>query len=105
MARACARGALTITPKHHDLAAAMNAASLLFHEARGRERAGDDGTDVDTATPRLTRRLGTANRLGTGLKGRQRPGHCGEVRHRCERRRNPWLGSLLLGPLGHLLWS
>jgi len=48
----------------------------LFHEACGRKRAGDDGTDVDCPTPRLMIRLGTAMKRGA------RPQHRGEIRHR-----------------------
>ena len=52
---------LTIAPKQRSRQrlAFMPQASL-FHKARGRERAGNDRTDVDPATPRFTGRLGTA---------------------------------------------
>src|SRR6266851_6802622 len=53
-----------------------------FHEARGRKRAGDDGTDVDRATPRLTGRLRTA------MECRPRPQHRGEIRHHAGPRSN-----------------
>src|ERR1700681_246878 len=71
----------------------------LFHEARRRERAGDDGADVDTATPRRARWLGTAARLGTTIKRRERTQHRCEIRHLdgCRSNRRSWLDGLLGG--------
>src|SRR5216683_8321514 len=79
----------------------------LFHEARRRESAGDDGTDVDTATPRRARRLGTAAGLGTTIKRRERPQHRGEIRHLwgCRSNRRSWLDGLLGGLPDSLLNS
>src|ERR1700686_3898691 len=61
-----------------------------------RERAGDDGADVDTATPRRARRLGTAAGLRTTIKRRERPQHRGEIRHLDGGRSNrrSWLDGL-----------
>src|SRR6266478_2619136 len=81
IAAALASAALTIGPRRHDLATPRNAAGPLLHQARSRERARDDGTDVNPPTPRLMRRLRTATRLGTTIKRRQRPEHRGEIRH------------------------
>src|ERR1700682_6417141 len=76
----------------------------LFHEARRRERAGNDGADVDTATPRRARWLGTAAGLGTTIKRRERPQHRGEIRHLdgCRSNRRSWLDGLLGGLLDSL---
>src|SRR6266851_3287698 len=75
------------------------AQAALFHEARRRERAGDDGADVDTATPRRARWLGTAAGLGTTVERRARPQHRGEIRHLdgCGSNRRSWLDGLLGG--------
>src|SRR5882757_8101230 len=90
----CARAPLTIALKRHGLAAPQ---APLFHEARRRERAGDDRTDVDTATPRRARRLGTAAGFGTAAERRERPQHRGEIRHLygCRRNLRSWLDGLL----------
>src|SRR5476651_1004773 len=81
--------------------------ALLFHEARRRERAGDDGADVDTATPRRARRLETAAGLGTTIKRRERPQHRGEIRRLdgCRSNRRSWLDGLLNGFLGSFIDS
>ena len=43
----------------------------LFHQAGSRERAGDDGADIDAGTL-----AATASRLGMAVERRQRSEHC-----------------------------
>ena len=74
-------------------------AVTLFHEARSRERAGDDGTDIDRATLRLARWLRSM------VKRLQRPEHRVEIRRprRARSCRWNWFRSFLWRRRSYLL--